>query len=222
MKENAKNTLATAQYCPLKEALTHNWAGMTRRQTKELNPAVVFTVLGAFFSAFTSLPFSSAALFCYATEANERFTAIWEFQAVHEGKLPSDIEEADELEAIVNKMIKEANVNKQILTVAPRDLIEYVSPRLLSSSIPFTADFRSSLCLHVSILVFLWNVGCVNRTMATTAFAEFSPVCAVVGGLLAQDILKALGAREAPLANFFTFDGNTGSGTVVRMKMAGP
>lgn len=58
--------------------------------------------------------------------------------------------------------------------------------------------------------------------MATTAFAEFSPVCAVVGGLLAQDILKALGAREAPLANFFTFDGNTGGGTVVRMRMAGP
>ncbi|EIM86091.1 uncharacterized protein STEHIDRAFT_147609 [Stereum hirsutum FP-91666 SS1] len=153
-KENAKNSLASVQYCSLKEALTHNWAGMTRRQTKELNPAVVFAVL-----------------------------AIWEFQAKHQGKLPSELEEADELEAIANKMIKEADVNKQILTVAPRDLIE---------------------------------------TMATTAFAEFSPVCAVVGGLLAQDILKALGAREAPLANFFTFDGNTGGGTVVRMRMAGP
>lgn len=58
-----------------------------------------------------------------------------------------------------------------------------------------------------------------NRTVATTAIHEFASVCAVVGGMLAQDILKALGVREAPLANFFTFDGNTGAGNVVRMSM---
>jgi ubiquitin-like 1-activating enzyme E1 A len=53
----------------------------------------------------------------------------------------------------------------------------------------------------------------------TAATHEFAPVCAVVGGMLAQDILKALGVREAPLANFFTFDGSTGAGNVVRMSM---
>jgi ubiquitin-like 1-activating enzyme E1 A len=58
-----------------------------------------------------------------------------------------------------------------------------------------------------------------NRTAVTMAKHEFAPVCAVVGGMLAQDILKALGVREAPLANFFTFDGNTGAGNVVRMSM---
>lgn len=57
------------------------------------------------------------------------------------------------------------------------------------------------------------------RTIATTAAYELSPVCAVVGGMLAQDILKALAAREPPIANFFTFDGSTGGGTVVRMNM---
>ena len=57
------------------------------------------------------------------------------------------------------------------------------------------------------------------RSLATTAAHELSPVCAVVGGLLAQDILKALAAREPPIANFFTFDGNLGGGTVVRMGM---
>ena len=56
--------------------------------------------------------------------------------------------------------------------------------------------------------------------MATTAAYELSPVCAVVGGMLAQDILKALAAREPPIANFFTFDGSTGGGTVVRMNMS--
>lgn len=58
-----------------------------------------------------------------------------------------------------------------------------------------------------------------HRTAITTAMHEFAPVCAVVGGMLAQDILKALGVREAPLANFFTFDGNTGAGNVIRMSM---
>lgn len=56
--------------------------------------------------------------------------------------------------------------------------------------------------------------------MATTAPYELSPVCAVVGGMLAQDILKALAAREPPIANFFAFDGSTGGGAVCRMSMA--
>lgn len=57
------------------------------------------------------------------------------------------------------------------------------------------------------------------RSISTTAGHEFSPVCAIVGGMLAQDILKALGGREPPIANFFFFDGNTGGGTVCRMNM---
>lgn len=48
---------------------------------------------------------------------------------------------------------------------------------------------------------------------------EFSPVCAVIGGLLGQDMLKALSAREPPIANFFSFDGATSLGTVCRMNM---
>lgn len=55
-KENAKNMLASAEYCSLKEALTHKWSGMTRRQTKELNPAVVFAVLCAFFLLSSCCP----------------------------------------------------------------------------------------------------------------------------------------------------------------------
>ncbi|KAG8830129.1 hypothetical protein FRC20_002476 [Serendipita sp. 405] len=37
--------------------------------------------------------------------------------------------------------------------------------------------------------------------------------------MLGQDILKALAAREPPMANFFFFDGQTCNGTVVRMSM---
>jgi ubiquitin-like 1-activating enzyme E1 A len=59
----------------------------------------------------------------------------------------------------------------------------------------------------------------VFSTLSTTAGHEFSPVCAVVGGLLAQDILKALGKRDTPIANFLVFDGNTGGAAVCRMQM---
>jgi ubiquitin-like 1-activating enzyme E1 A len=45
-------------------------------------------------------------------------------------------------------------------------------------------------------------------------------VCAVIGGMLGQDILKALAAREAPIANFFTFDGNTGAGSTCSLNMS--
>ena len=55
--------------------------------------------------------------------------------------------------------------------------------------------------------------------MVTVAAHEFAPVCAIVGGILAQDILKMLGARDPPIANFFVFDGNTGQGSVCRMNM---
>ncbi|KAL7280198.1 hypothetical protein ACG7TL_006617 [Trametes sanguinea] len=150
-KDASKNVKNTAVYVPLKTALKHRWTGMTRRQTKELNPAIVFAVL-----------------------------AVWEYQALHQGVLPDDPSAAAELESIANKLIADAQVNRQTLPSMPKELIE---------------------------------------TMAATAAHEISPVCAVVGGLLAQDILKALAAREPPIANFFTFDGNLGGGTVVRMSM---
>lgn len=64
-----------------------------------------------------------------------------------------------------------------------------------------------------------YKLNTMRSSMSATATHEFSPVCAVVGGMLAQDVLKALAAREAPIANFFTFDGSTGSGTVSRLNM---
>jgi len=150
-KEAPKNIKATASYSPLQTALVHRWTGLTKRQTKEVKPAILFAIL-----------------------------AIWEYQSLHHGNLPNDIKHASELQAIANSLLANADVNKQVITAMPPDLIE---------------------------------------TMSTTAGHEFSPVCAVVGGMLAQDILKALAAREPPIANFFTFDGNGGGGTVCRLNM---
>ncbi|KAF8312541.1 hypothetical protein DL93DRAFT_2082152 [Clavulina sp. PMI_390] len=55
--------------------------------------------------------------------------------------------------------------------------------------------------------------------IATQAVHEFPPVCAIVGGLLGQDILKTLQAKDAPYANFLTFEAFPGSATVCSLAM---
>jgi len=149
-KEAPKNVKATATYPPLRTAIGYRWSALNKRQTKELKPAIVFMIL-----------------------------AIWEYE-FSQRRLPNEIQDATCLQTVANTLLSDADVNKQVITTMPQDLIE---------------------------------------TMTTTAAHEFSPVCAVVGGMLAQDILKALAAREPPIANFFSFDGNTGSGTVCRLDM---
>ena len=43
---------------------------------------------------------------------------------------------------------------------------------------------------------------------------EISPVCAFLGGQLAQDVINVLGGREQPLQNFVVFDGEDVRGLV--------
>ncbi|KAL4080737.1 hypothetical protein J3A83DRAFT_4202115 [Scleroderma citrinum] len=146
-----RSVKASQVYSPLHMALRHRWSALTKRQTKELNPGAVHTIL-----------------------------ALWEYQKTHDGKLPDGPDATAELLSIANTILSEADVNRQALSTMPSELVE---------------------------------------SIGSSARHEFSLVCAVVGGMLAQDILKALAAREAPIANFFVFDGTTGSGTVVRMNM---
>jgi len=45
-QDMGRDVRVTVSYSPLREALRHRWSGMTRRQTKSLNPAAVFIILG--------------------------------------------------------------------------------------------------------------------------------------------------------------------------------
>ena len=45
-RDGGKDVRVTVSYSPLREALDHRWSGVTRRQTKSLNPAAVFIILG--------------------------------------------------------------------------------------------------------------------------------------------------------------------------------
>ncbi|ORZ16820.1 hypothetical protein BCR41DRAFT_380919 [Lobosporangium transversale] len=58
------------------------------------------------------------------------------------------------------------------------------------------------------------------QTLVSTVSAEISPVCAIVGGFLAQDILKTLSGKDAPLLNYFLYNGLQGSGLVHHVQKA--
>ncbi len=44
--------------------------------------------------------------------------------------------------------------------------------------------------------------------------AEISPVCAIVGGILAQELIKVVTGKDEPLSNFFFYNGMDGGGFV--------
>ena len=94
-------------------ALRHRWTNLTKRQTKELNPVAVFTILGPHY-----LP-------CVREhELTGWNAAIWEFQSRHRGNAPDDSANAGELQAIANSLLAEAGVKKEVLPAVPKDAIE--------------------------------------------------------------------------------------------------
>lgn len=48
----------------------------------------------------------------------------------------------------------------------------------------------------------------VNTVTAGIRGAEVSPVCAVMGGIVGQELLKAISRKDEPIQNFFFFQGN--------------
>lgn len=55
-----------------------------------------------------------------------------------------------------------------------------------------------SVCLYVTC--------CLSIRMV---FGELSPAAAVVGGVLAQEIIKAVSHKDMPIRNYFFFNGLT-------------
>jgi ubiquitin-like 1-activating enzyme E1 A len=53
-----------------------------------------------------------------------------------------------------------------------------------------------------------------NKDWHKYIFGQISPVCAIVGGVLAQDIIRAVSAKDTPIRNFFLFDGIHCNGTI--------
>lgn len=52
----------------------------------------------------------------------------------------------------------------------------------------------------------------VNDSLFDLVFGEMAPVCSVVGGMLAQEVIKAVSYTEVPVNNMFLFDPVTYAG----------
>jgi len=50
------------------------------------------------------------------------------------------------------------------------------------------------------------------RALAATAGAELSPVCAVLGGVIGQEVVKFVSGKGAPIFNFFALNALSGEG----------
>jgi len=112
-KDQPKSVKTTAIYPSLSSAIRHRWTGLSKRQTKEVNPALFFALTGVLNSVY------SRSLRICSTLG----TGIWQFESQY-NKLPDDLDQTDELESISNSLILEAEVNKQVLTREPRELLE--------------------------------------------------------------------------------------------------
>jgi len=54
---------------------------------------------------------------------------------------------------------------------------------------------------------------CFCRALASCAEADLVPVCAILGGVLGQEVIKAVSQKDEPICNYFYFDGLSGAGT---------
>lgn len=52
---------------------------------------------------------------------------------------------------------------------------------------------------------------------ASQCIGELCPVNAIVGGILSQEVIKAVSGKDAPHENFFFYDGNATSGVVLKI-----
>ena len=50
------------------------------------------------------------------------------------------------------------------------------------------------------------------QVVAKNTESELSAVCALVGGILAQEIIKVISAKDEPIKNFFIYDGFSTTG----------
>lgn len=60
------------------------------------------------------------------------------------------------------------------------------------------------------------------RFLSALQAGDFAPTSAVLGGLVAQDVLNALGASQPPMANFTYLDGPGGTAVVYKLKVQDP
>ena len=70
-------------------------------------------------------------------------------------------------------------------------------------------NLRNSMLKQMKV-----NDSVVSKDFYSYCFAELSPVCAIVGGVIGQEIIKAVSQKDPPHNNFFFYNGVNGEGLV--------
>ncbi|KAJ9112722.1 hypothetical protein QFC22_006224 [Naganishia vaughanmartiniae] len=175
-------------------------------QSKTLKKQVSYTPFSEAFSSGSN-PFEGMK----RNETREKLPAlvlgvlsIWEYQSAHAGKLPNSSAAEPELMQLAEKKRLEFGVNEKAMKSMPEDLITYAFPSS-ALSLPLPPLTAGQLITRPSL-----------SHLAITAPYEFAPTAAILGGLLAQDILRALSRREKPVMNFLCVDTMAGNGAVTK------
>lgn len=133
-------------------------------------------------------------------------TALWEYEKRH-GKFPEGQEEQiKEMTDIAEDLRVKLGVNGKVVKQVNPDLIEYVS---LSYVLP---SFRTLPSPHGTRAE-------IHSHLSRHAAHFFPPTLAVLGGLVAQDVLRALSKRGVPFVNLLTVDSMGGTATVLKWHM---
>jgi ubiquitin-like 1-activating enzyme E1 A len=140
--------------------------------------------------------------------------AVWEYQERHAGKLPqSEEEDLGELVEIAESMRKGLKINEKFMKEPPREVLAWVFLPNLASFYPSYPDLDWSRLNRNDI------DNSLDSHLANGASHEFAPTAAILGGLLAQDILRALSRKEKPVMNFLAVETMAGTGTTTRWGM---
>ncbi|CAI9787353.1 unnamed protein product [Fraxinus pennsylvanica] len=80
------------------------------------------------------------------------------------------------------------------------------------ADLPDVQKLRKELCEAHSLSESMIPDALLERLLASTT--EFPPVCAIIGGILGQEVIKAISGKGDPLKNFFFFDSMDGKGII--------
>ncbi|CAN1747680.1 SUMO-activating enzyme subunit 1A [Linum perenne] len=86
--------------------------------------------------------------------------------------------------------------------------------------VPAVLQLKRQLCEARSVSEELVPDALLERLV--TGSIEFPPVCAIVGGILGQEVIKAISGKGDPLKNFFYFDVVDGKGVVEDISTRAP
>ncbi|KAF1875810.1 hypothetical protein Lal_00006440 [Lupinus albus] len=80
------------------------------------------------------------------------------------------------------------------------------------ADLPGVLKLNKELCTSNSLSESHVPADLLERLVTNTT--EFPPVCAIIGGILGQEVIKAISGKGDPLKNFFLFDAFDGKGVI--------